>query len=230
MGGYILYSSLNQEREEKLRQLKTMTEKEEVMLQDCYMRLGKQCWQNYEKNPPEEFQSLISEISERRQKQEEYRGQMMKIKHAKQCPFCEAEIPADSVFCIMCGKKVAEQEEEKRDERTVVCRYCGTVLPAGSRFCAYCARSLDERQDDRYDIPENPEFRAGGAQEEDREEYEEAEPIYETCDSDPGINGDELYATMSADSAEDFPQICPGCSRPVRRGIRFCTACGRRLY
>ena len=47
------------------------------------------------------------------------------------CPKCNKEIPADSVFCPYCGEKMAE-----------VCSECGAELIAGSAFCRMCGAKV----------------------------------------------------------------------------------------
>ena len=54
------------------------------------------------------------------------------------CPYCGSDIPAGSVFCDRCGRKVAEE---------LVCPKCGTELPEGSAFCLKCGTKLSDTAD-----------------------------------------------------------------------------------
>jgi class 3 adenylate cyclase len=48
-----------------------------------------------------------------------------------ECPSCQADIPADSRFCIACGAALA-----------LVCSACGHANPARANFCATCGQTL----------------------------------------------------------------------------------------
>ena len=45
------------------------------------------------------------------------------------CPYCNAEISDDSLFCGSCGKKLPQQKE---------CVRCGKIIDVNSDFCPYC--------------------------------------------------------------------------------------------
>lgn len=52
------------------------------------------------------------------------------------CPCCSAKNSRDNNFCIICGQKLKEQEEQIR------CPNCGIHLPADARFCEECGAKL----------------------------------------------------------------------------------------
>ncbi|MGM9451995.1 zinc ribbon domain-containing protein [Legionella bozemanae] len=49
----------------------------------------------------------------------------------KTCPYCQANIDAQSQFCGQCGK----------DTTNSVCR-CGALIAPGAKFCGQCGASL----------------------------------------------------------------------------------------
>jgi hypothetical protein len=66
------------------------------------------------------------------------------------CPNCNAEIPADSRFCIECGAPAAqaatgatERLPEYANGRE--CPSCGTRNPSNAAFCFTCGRALSSR-------------------------------------------------------------------------------------
>lgn len=50
------------------------------------------------------------------------------------CPYCNAEISDDSLFCGSCGKKLPQQKE---------CVKCGKPIDSNSDFCPYCGAKQD---------------------------------------------------------------------------------------
>lgn len=145
MAGYILYSSPDEEKNKELEALEEQIKEDEGGLQEEYRKLGEAYFEQneLELEVPAEFSELFDAIRERKAVLEQCKGRIMSLKKIKICPYCESEIPEESVFCIMCGKKVKETKPQKL-ENTVTCKYCGTVLPAGSKFCGYCAHSLSD--------------------------------------------------------------------------------------
>jgi len=60
------------------------------------------------------------------------------------CVACGTKIPADSKYCLHCGRK---QEEEIIDVPTVqrqdgICPLCGKEIPVGAEYCIHCGRKI----------------------------------------------------------------------------------------
>ena len=148
MAGYILYSSPDEEKKEEVKVLEEQIKEEENDLLEEYRKLGEAYFEQNKLllNVPSEFCELFDAIKEHKAAIEQYKKKTMLLKKTKICPYCNSEIPQESVFCIMCGKKVQEIQPQKM-ENTVTCKYCGTVLPAGSKFCGYCAHSLVDEEE-----------------------------------------------------------------------------------
>ena len=49
------------------------------------------------------------------------------------CPFCGNSMPAGSVFCPSCGKKIEDSN---------TCLNCGAELPEGAAFCPKCGTKV----------------------------------------------------------------------------------------
>lgn len=61
------------------------------------------------------------------------------------CSHCDADIPADSRFCIECGQPVAEAATgttQRLPGSGPQCAACGAVNPAYAAFCALCGQPL----------------------------------------------------------------------------------------
>lgn len=143
MAGYILYSSPDEEKNKEVKLLEAQAKVQEQSLQEEYCKLGKEYFEQYEAIAPEEFTERFGAIKECKEIIQQCKDRILFLKKVKLCPYCKNEIPEDSAFCIMCGKKVSETQPQKI-ENTVTCKFCGTVLPAGSKFCGYCSHSLEE--------------------------------------------------------------------------------------
>ena len=256
MAGYILYSSPDEEKNEELEVLEEQIKEEEDGLREEYRKLGEAY---FEKNKtdlyvPTEFSELFDAIKERESALKQYKERIMSLKKVKICPYCNSEIPQESVFCIMCGKKVQETKQQNL-ENTVTCKYCGTVLPAGSKFCGYCAHSLsdsiDLEEDTAIENTENETVEANLFNEETAEKeslkndpfedefskdteagYDEENDI-ETYDinTEDEIDDeeDDLYATTAANTGWNAIKICPRCNKKLDSSSKFCTGCGMRL-
>lgn len=259
MAGYILYSSPDEEKNEELEVLEEQIKEEEDGLREEYRKLGEAY---FEKNKtdlyvPTEFSELFDAIKEREAALKQYKERIMSLKKVKICPYCNSEIPQESVFCIMCGKKVQETKQQKL-ENTVTCKYCGTVLPAGSKFCGYCAHSLsdsiDLAEDTAMENTENETVEANLFNEETAEKESlkndpsEDEFSKHSTDAEAGYDDesdieiydtntedeiddeeDDLYATTAANTGWNAIKICPRCNKKLDSSSKFCTGCGMRL-
>lgn len=259
MAGYILYSSPDEEKNEELEVLEEQIKEEEDGLREEYRKLGEAY---FEKNKtdlyvPTEFSELFDAIKERESALKQYKERIMSLKKVKICPYCNSEIPQESVFCIMCGKKVQETKQQNL-ENTVTCKYCGTVLPAGSKFCGYCAHSLsdsiDLEEDTAIENTENETVEANLFNEETAEKESlkndpsEDEFSKHSTDAEAGYDDesdieiydkntedkiddeeDDLYATTAANTGWNAIKICPRCNKKLDSSSKFCTGCGMRL-
>ena len=63
------------------------------------------------------------------------------------CVACGAKIPVDSKYCLHCGRKQEEEEDEIVDVTTEVrqegiCPLCGKEIPVGAEYCIHCGRKI----------------------------------------------------------------------------------------
>ena len=249
MAGYILYATPDEEKDRKIAELEAQAKKEEDDLEEEYSRLGEAYFEQNRlcSNVPAEFRELFDAIKEKKVAIKQCKEKIMTLKKVKVCPYCNSEIPEESVFCIMCGKKVQRIQLQKV-ENTVTCTFCGTVLPAGSKFCGYCAHSLvgetveentlleninavgveDKYKSEEYESEEYADEESE-SEEYESEEYADEESESEEYKTDEAEDEEDLYATVAANTGWNAVKICPRCSKKLDRSSRFCTGCGMRL-
>jgi cobalamin biosynthesis protein CobT len=214
MAGYILYSTPNEEKDKEIKELELQEKKEVYGLNEEYRKLGEAY---FEKNKlcqdvPEEFNAYFDAIKAKKAAIKQCREKVMAFKKVKMCPYCNSEIPQESIFCIMCGKKVQEIQPQKM-ENTVTCKYCGTVLPAGSKFCGCCARSLVGEVAEKNTLLKD----INAVDTEDENAYaDKSEAEMEIFESDTSENiesmtgdfSDEEYANQECQSEEYADEEC----------------------
>ena len=60
------------------------------------------------------------------------------------CPYCNAAISDDSVFCSSCGKRLEQVNEQVLPADSVICPSCGSVNSNSANFCTNCRAPLTE--------------------------------------------------------------------------------------
>ena len=67
-----------------------------------------------------EIAQAIEEVKELKENLEIINAHIDSVKNQKKCPYCEAKVPRNSVFCNICGAKLTEEEPESEVEAEVV--------------------------------------------------------------------------------------------------------------
>jgi Predicted nucleic acid-binding protein, consists of a PIN domain and a Zn-ribbon module len=61
------------------------------------------------------------------------------------CPECKSEIPSDSDFCYICGRKV-KLSDPSYNSHSNVCISCGNELSGTELFCGKCGLPITKNQ------------------------------------------------------------------------------------
>ena len=88
---------------------------EEKKRDGVYCQIGKLFVEKVEDRAEGEFLPLVDEANAILKKIEELKSSLKDIKGISICPKCNTELPADAIFCNVCGEKVKESEGENNE-------------------------------------------------------------------------------------------------------------------
>lgn len=117
---------------------------EKKNIERLYTAIGEQYFEEYADCAEGELASLVEEVKASFARMSDYNGQLNKLKGIMVCQECGAEIPANAIFCNMCGVRIVrpdpepEPEPEIVEEEPAVCYVCGADIEPGARFCTRC--------------------------------------------------------------------------------------------
>lgn len=60
------------------------------------------------------------------------------------CPYCNEEIPNDSIFCSLCGQRIEPLTANAIPSDAIICPNCGSSNSQDSNFCANCRTPLSQ--------------------------------------------------------------------------------------
>lgn len=157
--------------------------------------------------------------------------QMTRIKGVICCPNCNAEIPAASVFCNVCGTKIEQRAgREVLSNNSKICRQCGAALEDGQTFCTNCGTRVsaspvtEEVKKIRveHEIPDDSERNVDIQ----NAETEGAGEVVDVVQAETII---PLVETETVTEETSEQRACAKCGAQVEPEQCFCTQCGNRL-
>jgi ribosomal protein S26 len=120
----------------------SLISEEEKKAAGIFEQLGRKYVEVRGESPEEIFREYIDALRVSEEKVKDYRAKLVTLKGVIRCGACGAEIPADSVFCAVCGAKVSETQQAAQNE--IKCMACGASIPSDSKFCTSCGRAVGE--------------------------------------------------------------------------------------
>lgn len=114
---------------------------EEKKLSRVFESLGRRYVEIYGNNPDPIFSDYMTMIAETKKNIHMYHEKIKELRGLTTCPSCNSEVPQGSVFCAVCGTKMAEPEPSEAEVK--YCRNCGHALREGVRFCGTCGTPVD---------------------------------------------------------------------------------------
>lgn len=123
---------------------------EECKIDFQYKTIGKLYYEKYGENPSDEFKEAIETINTSKEKIEETKQEITKIRSRFNCPNCGEAFKNDALFCSKCGAKLPEREEEKPKipDGAQKCEKCGNILKKDALFCNVCGNKLNAPEPD----------------------------------------------------------------------------------
>ena len=119
-------------------------------LTEIYRQVGEIFYKENHDNPylKENYADFFSEIKEKLMQLDKLSKEELAVNGLKRCPYCHTDIPIQSKFCNMCGYKLIEEPEPKRESspRHIIkrCAWCGILLEEDAMFCGNCGHPVNE--------------------------------------------------------------------------------------
>lgn len=117
---------------------------EEQNLKNVYAEVGKMYFSLHAEEPEEPYRELIEQIKQIKERINEQKAAMLKIKGMRQCPHCGGDVAANAAFCPNCGGKLPTLAE-----LGLACPNCGAQIKEGMKFCVSCGFKLETEQDSK---------------------------------------------------------------------------------
>lgn len=221
-----------------------------VELGESFYRMHREIADEKEKQIIQQIESLETEIKNNQE-------QMTRIKGVICCPNCNAEIPAASAFCNVCGTRIERKAGSGAVSNNLkVCRQCGAALEANQMFCTNCGakapasvmnedveenctKSENAEAYEEMIVSHNTETDVYDAETDDAEmdvfydvEADDAEMDADDVGVEEMISLDEIISLAETKDVVDETgeqEICSKCGAQVEPGQSFCTQCGNKL-
>lgn len=113
-----------------------------------YKKMGELYYQMFKNQAEDDFKIWCQKISQSKKRMIELQERLQLIKGMKICPYCNAEIDDDSIFCDNCGKKVVQTRQTEEillnGDYGKKCLNCGHPLKENQMFCTNCGMKAEE--------------------------------------------------------------------------------------
>lgn len=113
-------------------------------IERLYCAIGQKYFEGHADDADPALAELVEGVKAANARIAEYNEQLNKLKGVIVCQSCGAEVPANAVFCNMCGERIVRPEPEPvpvpvvEPEPVTVCYVCGADLEPGAKFCTRC--------------------------------------------------------------------------------------------
>lgn len=180
----------------------------EVQKKDAFSALGAIYYsvhKQYGGSVGKEADQVIRRIAELEQQIMEKKDQIKKIKGTIYCPNCNAEVPAKSTFCNICGSRIEVQNPFNmlgQGAPAIPFQIIGAADAGGAyvgQKCTQCGANLSEGQ-------------------------------FFCTNCGKKVETDTVSLQMTKETAApEEKEFCTNCGAEVQKTQRFCTVCGMKL-
>lgn len=221
-----------------ISKLNTMISDAEKRINVTYSEIGKLYMMIHRNDPESSFVNMVRTVIDAEEKINEYRKEIERIKGARPCPKCGADVVNGAAFCSSCGAAMMEIDDGfDAGEEMIQCKNCGSFEEKGTRFCTTCGHRLSGETSENLNSDDNEvvvveslkDYYQSGDHSEVTEESIENELqqqevfIDKICESHLEDN-----ASLDMNDGGAF-KICPVCGAEVNQSAFFCTECGRKF-
>lgn len=129
-----------------ITRLNSAISEEEKKISQLYAALGQNYYNAHSGDEQAECSDIIGEINVLFAGIASKREEIKQIKGVTKCPGCGADVPADAVFCGVCGVSVRTAPAAASQITDGVKCSCGAVMPRGTLFCTECGSRLESAE------------------------------------------------------------------------------------
>ena len=142
-------STLQKTREmSSVNKLNSAIRAEERTQESLFLQLGREFFNLQSEVAGGEFEDIVREIRESRERSAELQAQINDIRGIRACPECDAELPLGAIFCNNCGVKLPEYEAPEREgkQTTERCPGCGREVNEADKYCLTCGTKIEREE------------------------------------------------------------------------------------
>lgn len=121
--------------------INSLISEEEKKINNNYTQIGILFVDKYEKKCDEQFQKIVENIFESKQKICQYQTQIQNIKGVQRCDKCGAEVQRGSAFCNTCGAEMPKSKSVSINDM-LQCTNCGAIVKKEMSFCTNCGNPM----------------------------------------------------------------------------------------
>lgn len=114
----------------------------EEKINRLFLELGKTYYESHADDHQTELEEQLTAIRSAYGEIAQYRQQADEVAARRRCPFCGTMLPEGSMFCNICGTKLAEAPVSAAEPEQRLCPKCGAALNPDDIFCASCGADL----------------------------------------------------------------------------------------
>lgn len=126
----------------EVTRLNSQISSERKIIDSCYLEIGKLYYQRHQESPEQCFAEYIEKIHQSERNIEQWNEEIVRIKKLRKCVNCGADIPADALFCNVCGAKNELPSSAPAQSGGDFCPKCGTSIGADAVFCPNCGTKV----------------------------------------------------------------------------------------
>lgn len=122
--------------------LNSQISSERKIIDNYYLEIGKLYYQRYQDVPEKGFEEYIEKIQKSEKNIEQWNKEIVRIKKLRKCVNCGADIPADALFCNVCGARNELSSAVSAQSSSEFCPKCGTAIGTDAVFCLNCGNRV----------------------------------------------------------------------------------------
>lgn len=135
-------ASARNETPSYLERLSQSKDKVQEQISGLLLELGRAYYESHVDDHQTELEEQLTAIRNAYAEIAKYQQQSDEIAARQRCPACGTKLPEGSMFCNICGTKLAAAPGSTQEQAQRLCPKCGGALNSNDMFCASCGADL----------------------------------------------------------------------------------------